>query len=549
MKKRLASWLTRSALASFRALCAPAARRFDRACADPAGTQRTLLREILAAHETTDYGRAHGLTRELSLEELRRRVPVSRYAGELEGWAEKQRGAPARSVLAPGGAQVFETTSGSSGRRKQIPYNSALRASFEAYFRVWAHDLLTHGPKFETLRIYLSVSPGGALDEQEARSGFEDDTEYLSPALRQILRRFLTAPTSLKGIRDAHEFRLVLAAHLLADAELEIVSIWHPSFWLVLWDFVGLHREELARAVEAGSVLSAEREWLFTPNPRAAALLRGSAPLDPMRFWPTLKWVSAWDSAASRGPAERLRALLPTVAFQGKGLLATEAPLTIPLYGRGFVPFLTEVFFEFLREDGSLHLLHELQTGESYELVVSQRGGFLRYALGDLVRVTRVHPGGLPELEFRGRAGDVSDLVGEKLSAAYITDHLEPELRRRYQVESLCVLPMQPETGAPHYLALVSAPVTTPEWELEVTRFLDARLSESFHFGYARRLMQLGPTRLRAVPDLSTRLLEHYRDVRGMKLGDIKLKVLVPSPGESLEILTTLDPGGRLYGT
>ena len=40
--------------------------------------------------------------------------------------------------------KFYETTSGSTGAKKQIPYTKSLLSSFQNMFLLWAHDLLFH---------------------------------------------------------------------------------------------------------------------------------------------------------------------------------------------------------------------------------------------------------------------------------------------------------------------------------------------------------------------------------------------------------------------
>jgi hypothetical protein len=72
-----------------------------------------------------------------------------------------------------------------------------------------------------------------------------------------------------------------------------------------------------------------------------------------------LALISCWADAHATGPARGLRARLPDVEFQPKGLLATEAFVTIPFRGAWPVAIRSH-FFEFLEEDGSLKLADEL---------------------------------------------------------------------------------------------------------------------------------------------------------------------------------------------
>src|SRR5262249_7148496 len=109
---------------------------------------------------------------------------------------------------------------------------------------------------------------------------------------------------------------------------------------------------------------------------------------------------------------------------QGKGLLATEAPLTLPLIeAKGYVPMLTEVFFEFFDASGNVRLLHELEPGREYEVIVTQQGGLYRYRIGDRVCATHLYKETMC-MEFTGRSNRVCDLVGEKLNENFVRDCL-----------------------------------------------------------------------------------------------------------------------------
>ena len=119
---------------------------------------------------------------------------------------------------------------------------------------------------------------------------------------------------------------------------------------------------------------------------------------------------------------------------QGKGLLATEAPMTIPLIkAQGCVPVLNEVFFEF-EHQGNIYHLHELELGKVYSIIISQKGGLYRYRIGDRVRVTHYYLK-TPCLEFLGRTETTSDLVGEKLHEDFVQDTLN-QLHLRWGIFS-----------------------------------------------------------------------------------------------------------------
>ncbi len=133
---------------------------------------------------------------------------------------------------------------------------------------------------------------------------------------------------------------------------------------------------------------------------RLAALAAGDLPA----LWPHLQLVSVCNHAMGAAGAAELARLLPHTFHQGKGLLTTEAPLTIPLRASGgYVPLVNDILYELEADDGAVVPLHVAEVGREYALVISQAGGLVRYRIGDRVRVTHVWRA-IPCMEYVGYA-------------------------------------------------------------------------------------------------------------------------------------------------
>lgn len=478
-----------------RGCCAPRARSFARALRDPAAAQRRALARIVKACARTDYGRSLGLAPDSGVAAFRARVPVVDYAA-IESWIQRQR-KDGGEVISPGRTRCYEPTSGSSGAAKHVPYNGALLRSFRSLFAIWAHDLLTFVLRPRSGRTFMSISP-----RLGAHGGFADDREYLGGALRALIGRFLVMPPGLQRVQDAQEFRDRLACALVSCADLEVVSVWNPSYLLILLEHYESHQERLLAGL---------------PRARRAALERG--PLVWREVWPNLQLVSCWTGAAAAAPARRLAALFPHARLQGKGLLATEAPVTVPLAAAGgCLPLVDEVFIELDDGSGRLRLLEEAESGAEYSVVITTAGGLLRYRLGDRVKV----PGwyrGAPLMEFAGRTDAVSDLVGEKVSEAFVARALQAVAA----ADAFCLLvPVLPERGRPHYRLL------TDDLRPALAQALEEAMSAAFRYREARLLGQLDALRVTARPDMR-RAVHDAIAASGIKAGDIKDGALIPS--------------------
>jgi hypothetical protein len=319
----------------------------------------------------------------------------------------------------------------------------------------------------------------------------------------------VTVPNA-RSLYEPEDFKWQLCLRLLQEEKLEIISIWNPSFLKVMLDFILDRRVDLQTALNGQ--ISADR----------LALL--SSAINREKMWPSLKLISCWDSGNAAGQAAYLRSLFPNVLVQGKGLLATEAPMTIPLIAaQGFVPVLDEVFFEFETLEGEILLLHELAIGQSYQLIISQKGGLYRYRMGDQVKVTHFYRQ-TPCLEFLGREVGISDLVGEKFNQDFVSDVLQ-----QLDLGETFYQTLIPISDPAHYVLLLDQAINPPEIIAET---LDRHLCQSPQYQYAHSLGQLQPAKVIIDPNAIEKITQ-LRMRSGGRWGDVKQEILITTPNDA----------------
>ncbi|WP_394831084.1 GH3 auxin-responsive promoter family protein [Pendulispora rubella] len=500
------------------------ARKLEHALDRPYEAQRELLATLLRQSAKTEYGRVLGLKGDESYTEFSRKVPIVKYE-QLEPWIERQK-STGYKVLSSGKVALYEKTSGSSGGKKYIPYTRELLGSFHTLVFVWLHDLLANGPELTTGKVFFSISQP-FQDPEIAKNGtpvgMGNDTDYLSPLTRFFLGSCFIAPPGISQIKDPLAYKRVLAGALLAEEKLEIISIWNPTYLTTLLDYIVQNRETLVRDLRSGSVTVEGRRFEFAPLSAARARQLESGEPSWPAIWPELKLLSCWTDGSAEFFARRLYREFPGVTIQGKGLLATEAPMTVPLFGApGPVPLTNEIFFEFEGEDGIVRRIHELRAGKTYELIFSQKGGFLRYRIGDRVTVVGQYRQ-TPCFRFCGRANDVSDLVGEKLNAQFVHAALDKVIGARAEDSFSFLVPMQRE-GEPSFYYCITSEHRAGDWAAELER----ELGEAHQYSQARKLGQLGPLRMQVAKDARDAYYGHFMS-RGMKWGDIKFSPLMKS--------------------
>ncbi|MEM9566872.1 MAG: GH3 auxin-responsive promoter family protein [Cyanobacteria bacterium P01_E01_bin.34] len=500
-------------------LLAPTAQQFQQALAFPKKAQSRVQAEIIKQLIDSEYGQSLGVRSPADWQ----RVPIVDYS-DIAHWIDRQQTSNT-SLLTSDPVCFYEQTSGTNGPAKWIPYTQDLRRSFSQLFCIWAHDLICNGPELRGGQVYFCVSPqlGKTSDSDEDPSiGLADDSEYLDPWLRALLRPFLVSPPGINYLQDPEEFKEQLCLTLLQAKRLEILSIWSPSFLTVLLNYIHTHRKRLQKQLRHRI---SDRRWQ----------LLAQSPIPWTELWPQLSLISCWDSVYAADRAQDLRAQFPGVLVQGKGLLATEAPMTVPLIpAKGCVPMLTEVFFEFEDAAGNVRLLHELEIGQVYSIVLSQNGGLYRYRIGDRVRATHLFKQ-TPCLEFLGRTAATSDLVGEKLHADFVATVLQT---LGLETSAFCCLAptSYPSDGYVLLLDRLSPTADTEQQQDRLEVDLDEALSKSPQYRQARLLGQLTPARVIVSHQIAAWLIANGLST-GQRWGNLKHQILHNQPLTSEQIL------------
>lgn len=536
------------------ALSLAEAARWRQAAGDVAAAQQETLFRILRANADTQYAIRNSQLAIRSIPDFQRAFPLVTYddlAPEIERIAAGEPG-----ILTAEPVRLLEPTSGSTAATKLIPYTDSLKAEFQRGIAPWVVRTFLGQPALFGGPAWWSVTPVTARNRRSPGGipiGFEEESEYFGQAQSRLLRSLMAVPGPVKLISDTASFRYVTLLFLLRAANLRLISVWNPTFPLLVLHPLADWWPRLADDIETGTLhppaaldpeLHSHLAGLNRADPRLAHRLRSlCAPADfagddgraalYARLWPRLGLVSCWADANAAGYAQRLARLFPQARLQPKGLLATEGFVSFPLDGHpGHALSLRSHFFEFLpvesaalpdfgKSGGACLLAHELETGGQYEVIVTTGGGLCRYRLGDLVEVVGRYRQ-CPLFRFVGRAGAVSDWFGEKLNERHVAGLLSERLARRGWQPHFVMLACDPQPPQPAYVLFIEQPGAADAALHSLAAEVEAGLLENVHYAWCRQLGQLQP--LRVCP-LAAGGLEKYIAAcvgRGQRAGDVK---------------------------
>jgi hypothetical protein len=236
--------------------------------------------------------------------------------------------------------------------------------------------------------------------------------------------------------------------------------------------------------------------------------------------------ISCWGDGSAELAASNLKKDFPNVILQSKGLLATEAFVTIPFAGMKPVAVCSH-FFEFIGDNGAIRLVHELRKGETYEVVVTTAGGLWRYRLGDCVQVTGL-VGQTPSLRFLSRSGNVSDLFGEKLSEAFVAKTILATFAALNTTSGFVLFAPDEDVLGCRYTLYVEGPAPS-----DLAESFDRALRSNPHYALCRDLGQLLPVRVFVIAEHGYEIFVKHSASQGARLGDIKPALLSLTSGWS----------------
>ncbi len=509
-----------------------ALRRFASALREPQRVQQQVLHTILMRNAGSEWGHRFGFSR---IEDVRRyqdRVPTCTYEdirSAIERMSHGESG-----VLTSDPIVAWEETGGSTLGAKLLPYTECGLAQFRAGLQPWLESLLALAPAAFDGRSYWSISPAGRAPQRTPSGhpiGMPSDAGYFGEPHASLLLGRLAVPVQAGSIREMAQWRRFTLVHLAACTDLALISVWSPTFLTELLQSLRRESEIIAAIVRGDTHARSTMSGLPLPLPnplRAARLIEvaTTSACDWQALWPDLALISCWTHARAQPWANELRRVFPRARLQGKGLLATEALVTVPIDFDGDPVLAPESgFFEFVDDRGGIRLAHEVEIDSEYELLLTTASGLYRYAIGDRVRVTGWIEA-TPRLRFIGRSGVQSDLCGEKLVDAFVASVIE--------ATGLKFGMLGASPGSTGYVLVVDAQEATLHMAEVHAATVEAELCRNPQYAYARRLGQLQPVAVRRVCDpIAAWMRRGLR--RGQRLGDIKVPSL--ATGSDVEML------------
>ena len=501
-------------------------KKFYKNCFELRHSQNIKLKKYLSRNKNTQFGIKYKFDQIKDYNGYKKNVPVQDWK-DIASWVELIKNGK-DNVLTSEKVILLEETSGTSSFSKLIPYTNLLKKEIQKGVGPWMNALYENYKNAFKGSSYWSFSP--PLKKKRKTSagipiGIEDDTDYFNPFSKFLLSKILAVPTFLKKELHSDTFYFQTFEHLLMNDNLSFISVWSPTFFLQLDNFLSNHEEQLIYSLKKS----------FGSNNKRLVYLEKTITTSYTwkDVWPDLNVLSCWCDAQSSLWIDKVQAVIGDVYIQGKGLLSTEGICSVPLL-KDRSPILTvnSHFYEFRTLDSEeIYLADELKNNEIYEIIITNGGGLYRYASGDLIQIDGFY-GQAPTFKFLGRKNSSSDLVGEKLSEFQVSIALQAALKKiSTKVELAFIYPVINKIKKLHYRIYIEAKET---YKLEITKLLPAieqniesTLIKNPYYRTAIDLNQLTPIKAHLLENnFKSRLFDFYIDTFKVKDGNLKMPVL-----------------------
>jgi len=223
-------------------------------------TQVKILLEILKTNKNTEYLKNFEIESQILnienekelIEKFQNKIPIVNYE-DIKEFLEKEKSGE-NNVLLSDKIKLFELTSGSTSDVKYIPYTEKFLKSYMNGVFAWIYNLYQNNKRLFLGSSYWSVSPilkREAVTSGGIRVGIEDDTSYFDKVSAFFLNKLFTVPKEIKNIQNMEDFLLITAVFLLLSENLAMISVWSPSFLMILLDFIEKNHKVICQIVKS----------------------------------------------------------------------------------------------------------------------------------------------------------------------------------------------------------------------------------------------------------------------------------------------------------
>ena len=368
-----------------------------------------MLLKLMKKNKDTEFGKKYDFANINSIEEYQKKVPYTTYE-DYQEYLDRTAETGEQNLITANKITFFAKTSGTTGVTKRIPvvddsykpYMGCVSYNYTLLLREMKRKGVSAGKGLNTTETECTYTKGGI------REGFI--SSYAMSSIELVLST-ICLPKEIYGYGDNIDMKYIFdnSQMLVNDIRTGTIdeSINLPP------DL----REKLEKNLVPAPERAEQLTQIFVNEPN-----EGIIP----KLWKKMSLIVAIGTGEFTPFTEKMKYYCgDDIAFSYGMYAASEAAVATAINkeDKDYLLAVDGAFFEFLPiadENSTPLLLHQLEVGKLYEVIITNRSGLYRYRIKDVIRVTGYH-NKTPLIQFAYRKEQLINITGVKLTIEHIT--------------------------------------------------------------------------------------------------------------------------------
>ena len=516
-------------------------------------SEETLLK-LLDANKDTEYGKKYGFADIHSVDEYRKKVPLSTY-DDYEPYVRRMVDNNEQGLISCEAPEHYALSSGSIGVPKHIPVVKAELDKYGKYGTAMCFGVMDEYYRNTTGRSFKS---GFGVDCVELKF---QETKYGVPKgaisgntmkqVKDMTKYFMEPPWDVINPQANMDLKYLRARYALERKDIVFMDAAFMTALVDLIDYMRANWEMLVKDIYHGRInkeVDIPQEWRekfeagMKPNPKRAKELarefkKGSDRLIP-RIWPDIQFIGSIGTGGFFTYSKKMRRYTGrNVPFNNLSYAASEGLFATARHAgdTSYVLIPDGGFYEFIPakndDDSQILTIDQLEEGEDYEIIITNLSGFYRYRIKDVIRVMGFYNES-PMVQFVYRKSQMLSIAGEKTNEEAVRWSIEQFMKDTGLVVNDYSVFANTDTQPGHYTFYMEPDRVVPKEDLKKYRdAIEERMMQANpSYGNKIRTGVLSPMELKFVQLESYQLYRDMMITKGTSANQLKPVRVIDTP-------------------
>lgn len=407
-------------------------KSFEEKTSNAPTVNQQLLLDVVNRNVNTEYGKKYNFDQIHTIEDFKEKVPFSIY-DDYEAYIKRMINNNEEGLITNDPIVHYALTSGSVDNPKKIPVSEETVNQYREYVSQFSFATINKqlkgkwkkGRGLNLIEVKFETLPNGLFAGSISGRG--------AYSVKNLLSMMFTSPKEVTFPKETMDSKYIHLRYALMERNLSCIFSAFMTGVSDLMKYLELNWEMFVHDIETGTInseikMSEETRKILEaktkPNPKRAEELRkefkkGFEKPIIQRIWPEFAFVFAIGSGSFSVYTDKMRYYLGDIPIFFSVYAASESIMAIcnEMESQEFVLIPDSAFYEFIPIDSENSdetlTMEQLEVGKDYEIILTNKSGFYRYRIKDVIRVVGWY-NKAPKIQFVYRLNQMVSIAGEK---------------------------------------------------------------------------------------------------------------------------------------